>query len=259
MNESGYRERNSTADRALTILEMFNDDRLLITAVDVAETLGVARSTAYRYLQTLVKASFLEEEPGSGFRLGVRILQLSRIARRSQGVAELSLPTMRQLAEELHQTVLLTRLSGNSIVCLEREEWQGQYVRLSYERGSLLNINAGASALVLLAWLPEARVRELLAAQPLTRFTDATLVDPDAIVERLATIRSDGFSVTRGEVDPDAMGIAAPIFSGEDKVVGGLSVVVIQSRIDPGTVPSVIDTIVRAAGRLSERVTLHDA
>ncbi len=259
MNESGYRERNSTADRALTILEMFDDDRLIITAVDVAETLGVARSTAYRYLQTLVTASFLEEDPGRGFRLGVKILQLSRIARRSQGVAELALPTMRQLAEELHQTVLLTRLSGNSIVCLEREESQRQYVRLSYERGSLLNINAGASALVLLAWLPEARVRELLAAQPLTRFTDATLVDPDAIVERLAAIRSDGFAVTRGEVDPEAMGIAAPIFSSGGTVVAGLSVVLIQSRIDQEAVPSITDAIVRAAAHLSERVTLHDA
>lgn len=64
---SGYRERNSTADRALIILGMFTDDRLQISANDVAEALGSARSTAYRYLQTLVGASFLEEAPNGAF------------------------------------------------------------------------------------------------------------------------------------------------------------------------------------------------
>ena len=69
-DSSGYRERNSTADRALVILGLFTEDRLQISANDVAEALGSARSTAYRYLQTLVAASFLEEAPGGGFRLG---------------------------------------------------------------------------------------------------------------------------------------------------------------------------------------------
>ena len=76
-DSSGYRERNSTADRALVILGLFTEDRLQISANDVAEALGSARSTAYRYLQTLVAASFLEEAPGGGFRLGIGCCHLS--------------------------------------------------------------------------------------------------------------------------------------------------------------------------------------
>ena len=181
---SGYRERNSTADRALTILGLFAEDRLQVSAVEVAEALGCARSTAYRYLQTLVSSSFLEEAPGGGFRLGLRVLELARLARRGYGLTETALPLMRALAAEVGETVLLTRRVDDAVVCIERCEGPGQLIRLSYERGSRLPINAGASALVLLAWLPEAQVRELLGRHRLQRFTENTLTDLDALVAR---------------------------------------------------------------------------
>ena len=57
---STYRERNSTADRALDILVMFTDQQPTVTGPLVADQLGVSRSTAYRYLQSLVGARFLE-------------------------------------------------------------------------------------------------------------------------------------------------------------------------------------------------------
>ncbi|WP_226966643.1 helix-turn-helix domain-containing protein [Streptomyces phaeolivaceus] len=52
-----YRDRNSTADRALDILTMFDDTGLVFSGTAVAERPGAARSTAYRYLQSLVATS----------------------------------------------------------------------------------------------------------------------------------------------------------------------------------------------------------
>ena len=57
---SSYRERNSTADKALDIPLMFGDDRPPLAAAEVARQLDVARSTAYRYLQSLVSTGCVE-------------------------------------------------------------------------------------------------------------------------------------------------------------------------------------------------------
>lgn len=253
---SGYRERNSTADRALALLQMFHDGRLAISANEVAESMGVARSTAYRYLQTLVQAQFLFEDGRGGFRLGMKVLQLARLARKSFGLGEVGLPVMRALAGEFNQTVLLTKQVGSMVVCLEREESPSQYVRLSYERGTLLSLNAGASALVLLAWLPEAEVRRLLASVELPRFTDATLTDPSQIVARLTAIREAGFGISSGEVDESAMGIAAPIFGSDGRVVAALSVVLIRSMVDDDEVERILEGVTAAASRLSQDISL---
>jgi DNA-binding IclR family transcriptional regulator len=255
---SGYRERNSTADRALTLLQMFRDDHLELSATEVAEHLGVARSTAYRYLQTLVQSQFLSEDGRGGFRLGMKILELARLTRRGYGLAQIGVPAMRELAHEFHQTVLLTKQMGNAIICLEREESPEQYVRLSYERGTVMSLNAGASALVLLAWLPEAQVRDLLATVSLKQFTSSTLTDPDAIVERLRTIRTDGYALTSGEVDEAAMGIAAPIFRPDGGVLAAISVVLIESRVLKKEIARIVDGVVQSAANLTQRAALLD-
>jgi DNA-binding IclR family transcriptional regulator len=253
---SGYRERNTTADRALTILGMFDDDRLQISAAEVADALGVARSTAYRYLQTLVSTSFLEEAPGGGFRLGIRVLELARLARQGYGLSDTAIPIMRQVAAKLNETVLLTRRVDDAVVCLERFEGSGQLIRLSYERGSRLPINAGASALALLAWLPEEDARALLSAQPLRSFTYNTLTEVDDLIARLADIRKTGYSVTQAEVDPDALGIAAPVFDDTGTVTAALSVVAMRRRVSAERLKAIVAEVRRAAEELTSRIAV---
>lgn len=253
---SGYRERNSTSDRTLIILGMFDDERLQISAIDVANALGAARSTAYRYLQTLVATSFLEEAPGGGFRLGIRVLELARLARRSYGLSDTAIPIMREIAGELNETVLLTRRVDGVVVCIERVEGSGQLIRLSYERGSRLPINAGASALALLAWMPETEARGLFAAQPLQRFTDNTLTDVDDLIARLKEIRMAGYSVTHAEVDPDAMGVAAPVFDETGVVTAALSVVSIHRRLSAERLETLTASVRRGAQELTKRLAV---
>ena len=250
----GYRERNSTADRALDILMMFSDTQPVISGTAVAERLGVARSTAYRYLQSLVSTRFLEEAPGGGFRLGLRVLEIARLARRSYGLSEIAMPLMTVLAEGVQETVLLTRRAGDLVVCVDRAEAGTRAVRISYERGSSLPLNAGASALVLLAWSPDDEVRRLLHATELRRFTPATLTDVDAIMERLTRIREAGYSITRAELDPDVVGIAAPIRDENSRVVAAVSVAALSSRVNPEAEAEIVKRVLATARDISERI-----
>ncbi|WP_354568501.1 IclR family transcriptional regulator C-terminal domain-containing protein [Glaciihabitans sp. UYNi722] len=166
----------------------------------------------------------------------------------------MAVPVMRELAAEYHETILLTRRIGSTIVCIEREEWAGQYVRLSYERGSRLSLNAGASAYILLAWLPEDYVRQLIESQDLHKYTQSTLITSDEIIARLRQIRSDGYGVAQGEVDSDAVALAAPIFDGHGEVVAGLSLVTLKSRMTPDSQVEIVGRLVRSAELLSSEI-----
>ncbi|MFD4604622.1 IclR family transcriptional regulator [Streptomyces sp. NPDC058464] len=249
-----YRERNSTADRALDILMMFSDTQLVISGSAVAERLGVARSTAYRYLQSLVSSRFLEEAPGGGFRLGLRVLEIGRLARRSYGLSEIALPAMTELAADVHETVLLTRRTGELVVCVDRAEASERAVRISYERGTTLPLNAGASALVLLAWTPEDEARRLLEAADLERFTPATLTDVNTLMDRLTHIRRAGYSVTRGELDADVTGVAAPIRDDKQRVVAAVSIAALASRVFPEAESELARKVLATAQQISDRL-----
>jgi len=255
---TGYRERNSTADRALDILGMFSDDVPVVSATQVAAHLGVARSTGYRYIQTLVANRYLEEAPGGGFRLGLRLLELARLARRTYGLSEIAMPVLTGLAAAVNETVLLTRRVGDLVVCLDRAESETHRVRISYERGSTLPVNAGASALVLLAWTDPEEARTLLAGSRLQRFTASTLTDVDALMARLEQIRADGYSVTRSELAHDVLGVAAPIRDGEGRVVAAVSVAAVASRVSRQGEDEIRMQVCAAARTISDRLTAVD-
>ncbi|MDJ0105492.1 IclR family transcriptional regulator [Rhodococcus erythropolis] len=252
-----YRERNSTADRALDILLLFSADKPVWSGPDIATHLGVARSTGYRYLQSLTGSRFLEEANG-GFRLGPKIFELARLARVGIGLSEISLPEMRSLAAHVNETVLLTRRSGRSVVCLDLVEAQ-HAVRLSYERGHVLPINAGASAEVLLAWADPAEVTAVLEQGPLERFTDKTLTDPKALQARLVAIRKRGVAISQGELDDHILGIAAPIRDSSGSVCAAISIAALASRVPRGELKSIEAAVRGAAAAITSELELRDA
>ncbi|MBB5157206.1 IclR family transcriptional regulator [Saccharopolyspora phatthalungensis] len=244
---SSYRERNSTADRALDILGMFKEDLPVISGTEVAARLGVAKSTAYRYVQSLVGTRFLEEAPGGGFRLGLRVIELARLARQTYGLSDVAAPVLAELARSVGETALLTRRVGDLVVCLDRAESDKHRVRISYERGSTLPINAGASALVLLAWSPAEEAEAVLRGTTLRRFTEATLTDVSQLLARLEQIRTDGYSITRSEVDHDVLGIAAPIRGAAGNVVAAVSVAAVANRVSDSVESEIIKRVCAAA------------
>ncbi len=248
---STYRERNSTADRALDILLMFDDERLVITAQDVAAQLSVARSTAYRYLQSLTGSGFIEEADGTGYRLGPRVVELARLARRGLGLSEVARPVMRRLAQSVGEAVLLTRLGGSAVICLEREDTTSRAVRVTYERGEVMPINAGASALILLAWLSDQQVDRILTGTTLEPFTAQTITTKRALITRLRETRRQGYAVSRGELDTDVVGIAAPIRNADGDVVAAVSVAALSARVGEERVPEVAAAVRSAAEEIS--------
>lgn len=257
--ESGYRDRNSTAERALDILLLFDDTKLVISGAEVATSLSVARSTAYRYLQSLTGAGFLEESQSPpGYRLGPRVLELARLARKGVGLSSVAREPMLQLCSTTGESVLLTRRSGAWVVCLELEE-SPHPVRLSYERGHVLPVNAGAAAQVLLAWEAPEVVDSVLDSVELRRFTESTLTDRPAIKARLEQIRQQGFAVSRGELDDNVVGVAAPIRDARDRVVAAVSIAALASRLPPARVPDAVAAVAAAAASVSERLSLITA
>jgi DNA-binding IclR family transcriptional regulator len=129
-------------------------------------------------------------------------------------------------------------------------------VRISYERGSTLPINAGASALVLLAWSPPDEARQVLENTQLRAFTPATLTDVDTIMERLDRIREDGYSISRAELDPDVVGIAAPIRDEAGRVVAAVSVAALASRVSRQQEPEIIRRVQDAAREIGDRLAV---
>ncbi len=245
--------RNATADRAIDVLLLFDPATPVLSAGEIASRLGMSRSTTYRYLQSLRSSDLLEEDAArGGFRLGPRIFELASIARQGLGLSEIALPVMHDLCREVDEAVLLTRRSGTMVVCVERVETT-RPIRLSYERGHLLPLHAGAPSKVLLAFEDPATL-DVDALGALERFTESTITDPDELRAELALIREQGYAMSNGELDLGVRGIAAPIFDADGRVAAGISVGSLSFQVDESTLPETISAVRAAAQRVTDRL-----
>src|SRR5690554_2508624 len=106
------------------ICSLFGPTTTELTAADVAERLGLNRTTAYRYCASLVTAGILERGPQRGtFILGGLMLQLGIHALGRRRVVEFAPPYLTELSTALRLTAVLSLWGAQGpIVALVQED-----------------------------------------------------------------------------------------------------------------------------------------
>ncbi|MES2415624.1 MAG: IclR family transcriptional regulator [Pseudomonadota bacterium] len=212
MGSSTAAVANSTADRVIEVLLLFNYQRPAWTANDLAARLDMPRSTLYRYLTSLKNAKMIEEQGDGVFRLGPRIQVLAGVAKSSVSFAEIARGEMLRLSEVFNETLLLNELVDFDIATLERVESR-QRIRLSVSRGSLLPWPATASSKLLLAHAdPETAANFWSFCAP-QAYTAKTIVDRHALESELAGILKRGYAYSDEERDTGVVAVAVPVSS----------------------------------------------
>jgi DNA-binding IclR family transcriptional regulator len=216
-----------SADRLLGILDLYAEQPVW-TAEALAKRLHVSVSTAYRYVRSLCRAGLLDPAGGARVVLGPAIIEYDRRIRASDPVLTVAAPIMQKLAARAGRegAVVLTRLYRDRVMCVHQQSARGGNGHLTqYERGRPMSMFKGATSKVILAFLPDRKLKRLFLARR-DEIKEARLGnDWKAFKANLRDIRREGFCRTVSEITRSRTGIAAPVFD-ERGVIGSLSVVV---------------------------------
>lgn len=208
-------------------------------------------STTYRYIRVLTDTAFVVAEDGL-YGPGPRLaLAAQKVQGEQQTLLEIGAPVLRDLARTTGETAMLTIRVGTSALVIDRVE-SPHAIRLSFERGVMRPLHAGATVKMLLAYAPPEVLSQVIEA-PLQKFTGRT---PDAgkLLKQLAQLRRRGYVVSHGEADPHAVGIGVPVFRG-DEFACGLSVAGPAVRLTPARLARTLEAVQAAGRHLSEALT----
>ncbi|MCG2623374.1 IclR family transcriptional regulator [Arthrobacter sp. I2-34] len=216
--------------RMLSIFDLLTEDTAEITPEQVAAHLDCSRTTSYRYLKALTEAGFLAGHSGGRYGLGVRIVQMDRQMRLTdpllQRAEDLLMPLSRQIGENL----LLNGHYGKSLVCIA-QAWINQQQLTNYGRGQSVPLFRGAAGKVILAHLPAHQLKAIYKKYPQEIAAAGLGEFWPQFRDRLRAIRQRGYDVTHAEVDPGIAGVAAPIFDGDNGILGSLAIAIPVERL----------------------------
>jgi DNA-binding IclR family transcriptional regulator len=244
-----------SVDRALTVLALLAQHGDL-GVTELADLLYVHKSTAFRLVTTLEEHEMVEQTTDRGkYRLGVGVLRLSGAITARLDIVQRGRPVIRQLAEELGETVNITVLSGHEALYLDQaaatsalrqHNWVGQRIPL----------HATSNGKVHLAHVSADRFAEL-TAMPLHRFTDRTKTDVTLLLAEAEATRQNGYAVAVDELELGLTAVAAPITGPDGQVAGSVSASGPSFRIPAERVADVAAKVVEAGRQISRRLGWH--
>lgn len=240
--KAGTTSAQTASDRLLLVLATLAQSGAALSAAELVQRTGLARSTVYRQLAYLKQWGFAQDSgeayaPGpAGLQLGQGFDAVSPLVARTRA-------EMDWLAHQSGESVGLVVAVNDSVVCLDMIE-SSQALRCSFQKGRSVQLRRGASAKCLLAH--QSRAQRHLWAQQLPAQADPR----DATPAELDAIRAAGYARSSGEVDEGVWGVSAPLFGKRRRLLGALTLMAPAVRIQ-GREPQLIQMTMVAAARAS--------
>ncbi len=110
---------SQSLERGLRILACFTPASWVLGVADIAERVGISRSTTHRYVITLAALGYLEQDARRKYRLALRVTELGMSAMGGTSLREHAHDDLRELCRRTGFTVGLGVLDGSDVVLIE--------------------------------------------------------------------------------------------------------------------------------------------
>jgi IclR family transcriptional regulator, pca regulon regulatory protein len=252
---------SQSLERGLAILGCFTSEHPVMGIADIADELGMSRSTTHRYVTTLLALGYLEQGRSRKYRLGLRVTDLGMSALNATGLRENVHPFLEELRERTGYTIGLAVLDGTEILYVDRaRSWRRaeRETDLGLYPGSRMPAYCTAMGKILLAYLPDVVQRDLIAQLKLERNSPSTITSKQALRAELERIVEDGYAVNDQELRPGLQAIAVPVRDESREVVATVGIAASPEAISLAELtdalgPHLISTAARISSRLGYR------
>lgn len=209
-------ETSQTLDRGLQVMQVLAATPGGLTVTELAGRLSVNRTVVYRLVATLEAHALVRRDGKARLHIGLGVLQLASGVQ--PVLRDQALPVLRRLAEDTGCTAHLTVADGDEALVLAVVEPSWTDYHVAYRVGARHALDQGAAGRAI-----------LLGRSP----------------------GGAAYSVTAGELQSGARGLAAPVL-GVDGLEASVGIVTIGPRIDETVVGPLAIAAARAIGnRLS--------
>lgn len=223
---------------------------------ELSASLKIPVATLHRLLSALVRHGMLKRSRDGGrYQIGPELYRLALKLSSSPGIQHAALPIMQELVTECDENAFLGLYDASRLEMMFVAGVKSNHP-LSYAQPlhEWIPVYAGASGLAIMAHLPESERREIARRTGLAPVTRNTITDPELLGKELARVRQRGYALARGQRNLGTVGLAAPIWGPDGRVIGSLILAMPESRFDRRAEKRLAELVVRHARQLTERI-----
>ena len=241
-------------ERGLAIIEYLAHHPGGKGQLEIAQALKCPVSSVFRLTLTLEKFGYLERDPETKvFRHTQKMLMLGQQALSETDLIGCSMPVMRELRDELADTILVGVLNGTEIIVLEQALGSCLF-RFSVNAGHRIRAFCSAPGKAMIAYLPEKRREQVIAKTEFVRFNANTIATPQGFRKELQKVLRLGYAVDNAEEYAGIYCVGATVFDRSGYPIASIWVTGPDVRVKPEMIPGIGEKMKAGAARISRRM-----
>ena len=237
-------------EKGLDILELLAGAAAPLATRTIAERLGRSKAEIFRMVVVLVERGYLARDADERLRLTNRLFELGMRTPRPRQLAEIAVPVMERLSEEIGLSAHLVVVNQGETVVIATTTGGADIsfaLRLGYRRPML----EATSGLLVLAFQPAALRRRLIAEATTLR---PAAIDDATLAATLDEIRRQGFRVSASRDVVGVTDIGVPLLGAEGQAIASLVVPHLSRHGTTAPIETILAAVQRAGDQISAQL-----
>lgn len=215
---------NRTVERTFAILQLIADCKEGITLQEIANEMGMAKSSAFVIVQTLLELNYISTVKNNNkkYCLGIETYSLGMKYVNDMSLVEQCAIYIPPIAEKYNKTAFVAVLNGTKIVYVYK--YVAHNAKLaSCALGTRKDAYATSLGKAIIAFLPEEERSALVDKIEFKALTNFTITSKERFLEEIERTKERGYSLDVRELEDITSCCGAPIFNYNGEVIAAVS------------------------------------
>ncbi|KKK36797.1 IclR family transcriptional regulator [Mesobacillus campisalis] len=243
-----------SVDRALRILDLFDEYETELKITDISEKMHLHKSTVHSLLKTLQSQGYIEQNLDNGkYRLGMKLFERGNLVIRRLDLRTIAKKHLIDLSVKTQNTVHLVILDGREGIYIDKVE--GTSATVLYSRiGRRIPLHSSAVGKALVANKTKRELQDLLKGYEYIQQTDKTITSEEAFIAELEAVKQNGFAIDKEENEPGITCVAVPIWDHSGTVIAAMSMSQHAAGVDQGKLDRTVEILKQASVKISKEL-----
>ncbi len=232
LDDNGLADNKGTSAmvNAIAVLRSFSAEEPLLGVTEIANRVGLHKSTVSRILATFEHERLVERDSESKrYRLGLGLIALAGPLLAELEERRVAYPVLLELTEQTGETSALMVWNGSESMCVEQIASHHQ-IKHTTPLGATYRDAMSSSVQVFLFAEPVERVRALLRSQAVT-YPGMDEASIESYQKKLDEVAERGWAINYGGSSIDEVGVAAPVYDHRGAVVAAVLIPAPRFRV----------------------------
>lgn len=241
----------NSVDKSLMIIEEISKEPMGLGVRELARRVDIGLTSAHNIASTLNSRGYLWQDNNKRYRLGMKLIKLSKGLQVNNLMAESAKQTVEGLVSEVGETAVLAVVEQGVISKLLHITANRQ-LRVEESGDDMEYAHTTGYGKILLASMSNDILMLFLKQRELKRFTDKTICGEDDILKELIAVRKQGYALTCDEAVEGVSAVAIGVMDSSGQTIAALGISVPTVRFSEEIKMHILDKLRKAASQLAQ-------